>query len=397
MKRYNNYLGFVTIAFIALKTGIAFGAVLDQKLGPEVEEKKDKSKIEFTTGLRIEYNDNVFKLSENEKRIFNEKNASDAASGRLRDMDVLYEFIASPEIEMDWLTRGLSGKKFELKAGFKYNIYLANSSGSYPEGNLILGHNTGWGGKFKLKFDFYINYFRQNSFSAGTDANSNGDISKDERTYSRQIYSEYETIFSYRQKLMSSREQGEKLFHKPEMGIEPLFGFCYRGYKDPFENRDRKIFIVGSRADLKFFWMDFDLEYKYEKVFTSNGQELILVDETVSGADSDLNVDGMIGDDAPLTTNIDRSRQHEIVDIEAKIKFAKRWRFDLGYRFRGLKYDTDNALDIDRYEQEETRHTLDLGLRRKFSKRWTGKIYYQMVRDTDYKQNVIGVYTAYTF
>jgi outer membrane protein assembly factor BamA len=119
------------------------------------------------------------------------------------------------------------------------------------------------------------------------------------------------------------------------------------------------------------------------------------VDETGTGFNGDLNSDGQLKENAPLITDVDRSRDRHRVEIEFTIDFMDNWRGYAGYRLRRDSFTTNDRIDVDRYHQDDTRHRVRTGVRWDFAKDWRTTLEYTYTHDNSYdgifrQNNIMG-------
>ncbi len=355
----------------------------------EVMEKSGKVKKRFRIDaeVRAEYNDNIFRLDDSKTARMKENDSEDRQSGRFQDMDSIYDYIVSPEMRLNYRSPSPLGGKLQGIFRFRYNLYLLNEKSSHPEGKIELRHTVGKNGRLSLGSEFLFGHFRRNYLCAVNDANGNGNISRDERIYSSAIYDEIDTLLAYQHRLHKRKKNTDHWLQLPGISVQPLIGCRFRRYNDCFENRNRDVLIGGAEVALDLSRrVDLELRYRYEKVFCPGNAETVLIDETPSGMNMDLNGDGLFKEDAPVFTEVDRSRNQHVVRLQATIALAKNWRGFLGYRLRKLRYTSDNPWDI-YYGQKETRQGINVGMRWRFLKDWLGTVEYKRTDDEEYEQN----------
>ncbi len=186
------------------------------------------------------------------------------------------------------------------------------------------------------------------------------------------------------------------------VSIEPFAGLRYRRYDNPFGNRNRDGFLGGLAFDFNIGRkIDIDLSYTYEKISCPGDDELLLVNETEKGFNRDINGDGKLKKNAPLITDVDRTRDRHFVEIEVSIDFMKKFRGIANYRLRRDSFTTNNPIDVERYNQDETRHRIRTGVLWDFTKDWTTMLRYTYTHDNSYdgifKENSIMLSLRYDF
>ena len=335
----------------------------------------------------IEYTDNVFKFTESDREKMKANAVEDQASGRFKDMDSDSDYIVSPELGLSLDSNSPVGGRFSLMSWLRYDYYTGNPELSHPEGRLRLRNSIGDNGELTLQGSFVCDFFKKNYLSGVNDANANGNIPKSERIYSSAVYDEYEGLMAYQHKIID--EKNNKL---SGFDIQPFAGYDVRRYNSTFSNRDQDITFLGFGLDLEFISrIGLEMIYRYEWVSSPGDNELILFDETVSGAD--VNGDGEIKRNAPVVTDIDRSSTRYTIEINPSFKISRKARLFAGYERRITAYDSRNRLDIDHYDQETCRQKISSGIKYDFSKAWSAQAEYirtdedEDAEDGDYTEN----------
>ena len=331
----------------------------------------------FTLGIESEYSDNIFELSDEDQSRLEDNNADDGASGRYDDMDSVTDLIVSPSLAWKYAIPGIAGEASEFSARLKYNYYTENQAKSYPEARLKLQHAIGAKGTLSLEGNAVFAYFKKNYLSDYDDANSNGNISRDERIYSAAHYDEYEGILAYTHEVYKNKQTILTRFD-----VKPFLGLSTRIYDNGFENRDRTIALGGLAFNVELYKrFAIELIYQYEELHTPGDNELILYDETSVG--SDINGDGNVAGNAALETRIDRSAQRQTLEIKPTVKLTKNSLLFLGYEYRVTDYTSNNPLDGDHYDNSADRHKISAGMKYKFSKTWAAKFALSQTDETD--------------
>ena len=369
---------------------------------PESPSKKETDKkdrgldLEMFAETRIEYTDNVFRLTDYQISWMETNDSEDIESGRFKDMDSTSDFIIGPSIGIKFGSESPLGGELELTSWIRYNYHTKNDKSGFPEGRIRLENSIGEKGALTLEGNLLFDYFKKNYISGVNDTNSNGNIPREERIYSAAIYDEYEAIAVYEHRVL--KEKDKRL---SRLDIEPFMGYRYRVHNSTFSNRDLDIFSCGLGMDMEFISkIDLEIIYQYERVVSPNDEELFLFDETLSGVD--VNKDGEIRSNAPIVSNIDRSSKRHTIKINPSIKLTKEASLYLEYRRRISTYTSDNQLDIEHYNVEAVRQKFNLGFEYDFSKAWTGELEYGRTddhdeEDGDYLQNNFQIKIEYNF
>ena len=361
-------------------------AQIDSEASQKKIQKGPLFKIKIETEL--EYNDNVFRLSESQKSRMAEDDQRDAISGRFDDMRSQGDFIITPKIEINSRAFNFLRNKFWIILEFQYNVFINNSKKRYPEGKLELWQSIGENGHIILESVLILNFFRKNYFSGTNALTGNTSISRAERIYSPAVYNKSETRLAYRHRLTKIDKTQKGWFTGFGISIQPLLGIGVRRYKSPFGNRNRNVILGG----LEFLFqlgqkIGFDTGCRYEMVKSPDKGELILLDESLKGFNRDLNNDGKLGENALVFTTIHRSRNQLILDLELEIDFIKNWQAFADYRLRLLSYNSPNILDVDHNQRQEIQHRISVGITWRFIKKWFTRIKYERLMDAAYNKN----------
>jgi hypothetical protein len=345
--------------------------------------------IKWSAEIGFEHTDNLFHLSQSQEAALEEMEEENVESHRFEDMESMSDTILSPEFGFRYKTDSPMGGKFSIGSRVAYNFHMDNKERNYPEAKITLEQSVGKKGVLSLENEILFDFFKKNYLSAVDDENGNGNIPRDERTYSAASYDEYESILSYEHEVLKNKGQ-----FLSEVDIRPFIGYGSRTYNSIFENRDRNIAMGGVGLVFEFMSrLDLDVIYTYESVSGANGNELVLFDETA--ADTDVNDDGDIESNAALVTRIDRSSDRYTIEISPSLKFSKDIRLFAEYKKRTTDYQSDNALDIDHYGKTAYREKIGFGIQYDFMKSWSAEVEYGKTdeddEDDDYTENVFSV------
>jgi hypothetical protein len=340
---------------------------------PNKKDKPAEYKLYVETGF--EYSDNVFRLTDSQISRMEASDQEDAASGRFKGMDSISDVIIEPSIGFKLNSSSPLGGKFRLTSSVTYNHYMKNVDSSFTEGKLRLSNSIGKRGDLILEGNFVSGFFKKNYLSGVNDLNDNGNIPRDERTYSSAIYDEYEGVIAYDHEIIKKK-------HKEISGlnIEPFLGFHDRKYNSIFNNRDQKIIFGGLVASLEILSkFELAMTYQYENVVSPNKEELVLFDEVVSGIDA--NGDGSRKKNAPLVTHVDRSARRYTIEIKPSFALSENSNIFLEYKRRMSDYTSNNQLDVEHYRVDATRQQFRSGISYKFSKAWSAEAEYCRIDD----------------
>ena len=351
-------------------------------------QEEENSELSIYGEVGFDYSDNVFRLTDDQMSTMEENDSDDMESGRYRGMDSLSDYIVQPRIGIKWDLNSPFGGDLRLSSWLRYNSYLNNDDSDYPEGRVKLRNSIGEKGALILEGNFLYGFRKKNYLSSAIDINGNGNISKDERTYSAATYNEYEGVIGYRHEFIKDKDK-----MLSELNIRPFAGYSNRAYNSCFENRDKDTAFGGMEVQLEFFnQIDLGVTYKYESVSSPGNEELVLFDETISLMD--VNGDRIIRGNAPLVTDIDRSADRHTFRIEPSIKLTKDITLHLGYSKRTSKYTSDNPLDIEHYNQKAYRKKYRAGISYDFLNSWSAEAEYSRIKNEDEED---GIYSENNF
>lgn len=380
---FNALLGLWLAALLHVTTPVAM-AQADSKEPTDDQQQK----IECYLDIEFEHSDNIFHLTDSQQSLMEANASEDSNSGRFENMESVSDDIISPTFGMKYDFKGLDGADLKFSGRVRYNYYNKNREKSYPEAKIRLKNDIGKKGALVLEGNFLFDFYKKNYLSGYDDENDNGNIPRDERIYSSAIYDEYEGSLAYEYELFKNK--GNAL---SQMDIKPFLGFSTRSYNSPFDNRGRNTAFIGVEGTLEFLSkIDLGLVYQYEKTSYPGDNELVLFDE--ERFESDVNGDGEITGNAPLTTIIDRSADRHTFGINPSFKITKDARLYLGYEKRISYYNSDNPLDLDHYDNTSDRTRFKAGFEYDFSKSWSTGIEY---RQTDDEDDEDGDYTENCF
>lgn len=336
--------------------------------------KEDDDGVSVFSELCLEYSDNIFGLTGEQISIINENDPDDVASGRFLGIDSLSDYILKPRVGMKWYP---DWGKFTLTAWLQYNYYLKNSNSNFPEGRVIVKYPLNKKGTFIFRGSSIYDYKKKNYLYDFTDINGNGNISREERTYSAATYDEYEWQIGYRYVIMHDKES-----ILSGLNIEPFIGYSVRSYNSIFDNRDKDSAFGGVEIDFEFKDI-ISLEgiYRYDDVSSPGKMENILYDEAESA--TDINGDGELRENAPLYTAIDRSLERHTIEISPSINLTKDISLSLGYSKVISKYTSLNPLDVEHYIQTAYRKKYKSGINYDLPGAWSLRAEYCKTKDED--------------
>jgi len=336
----------------------------------------------------VEYDDNVFQLSESQKDNLDNPDQGDVESGRYADMESISDVILTPRMGFKMNAVNPLGGKFGMDAWLKYNAFMKNDKKSYFETELSFSQSIGDKGRLGVEWKVLNEYYKKNYVSAVEDSNHNGNIARDERTYSPATYDEFEGTVFYRHTFIKN-----KVRMLSRLDVEPFGRSSIRHYDDLFSNRDKRAAIGGLNVRLGFLSkINLDFGYQFDRVISPNHSEIVLFDETINS--TDVNNDGDIEGNAALYTPIDRSCNRLGIEITPSLELTDSITVFAGYQWRVSDYRSDNELDVDHYHRTVERHQFKAGASYEMSKSWSVSVEYKTTDeeepdDDDYVENCV--------
>jgi hypothetical protein len=336
--------------------------------------KEDDERLSLFSDLGIEYSDNIFGLTDDQVSIINVNDPDDMASGRFRGMDSLTDYILKPRLGMKWYP---DWNELTLTVWLQYNYCIKNRDYDYPEGRVIIKYPVGKKGSIIFRGSSIYDYTKKNYLSGFNDINGNGNISRDERTYVKATYNEFEGVAGYRYVVIDDKEEIFSGFN-----IEPFIGYSTRSYNSIFDNRDKDTGFGGLSIEVEFLnTISLEGVYRYDDLSSPGNMEYTLYDET--GSSVDINSDGEIRGNAPLYTAVDRSSKRHFIEINPSIRLTEDISLSLGYSKLATKYRSDNSLDTEHYLQRAYRRKYRSGISYNFSGSCSIKAEYILTKDND--------------
>ncbi len=306
----------------------------------------------------LQYNTNVFKLSDNQIDDLDRNSNASQASGRFNDMESAGDFILTPGVKATLKTKAFSGKTLTITPSAKYNLYFENSEKNHVELAIGARQNLGSNNSVALKGKYTPELFKKNYLTSTT--NPSGPVLPSEKRYSPASYDAYAAEASYRHRLWKgSKTIGSNDLEK--VTGEVLLGLQKKDYSTGFDSRDEDNVYIGAGIDLDFS-RDYSLAftYRYKVVDTENGAELLIRDEATFGVD--LNADADATDLAVETRQkVDRSHTDHTFGVKVGGVLNPEWDWHASYDIRFQHYDSTETFDITRKDRDDTRHRLGVG------------------------------------
>ncbi len=366
--------------------------------------KEDKSKLRLRGSLRLELDDNVFRLDQAGKSRITTAEERNVASGRLTNMESISDHVISTILELQYGFGKVKAPGTTIKAEISHHHYQENHKSSYFDGQIRLTYRLGKNGSLRVRTDFTLDRFRKNYLASIIDLNDNGNIPTNERSYAPGIFRELEPSITYRHRFRMGRDDTENR----DLNVHISYGGLYRHYNDPLRNRDREghfwALQLNSEVNRK---ISLEIEMLEESISTPGKNEVILLDETGSGFNRDMNGDFRITRNAPLNTAIIRSRTRNTVRIETIWRISDAWKASIEYRRRKSNFTSQNPLDVDHYDAQETDKRLTTLISWRLKRAWDIAFRFRLTDSEDleelgrdrggYQQERIGITIGYRF
>lgn len=314
-------------------------------------QKNKTVKVEPWIALEAELDNNVFLLTQGRKRAVDDPSAADVASGRFANMESSSDVVAQARGGVGLEFDGLGGRALAFSPALRYDLYTRNSERTHLTASVALAQSLPRGMRTRLEAAYTPSYFRKNSLADAADANGDGGIAPEERTYAPAVYSAGDVELAQRFRLRKSTRRS-----RLGLELDLAAGYYARSYDAPFAGRDLSGPRFRSTLDIEpGRRAAFTLEYVFEALSADSGEEVLIMDEAEAGRD--LNANGTATDQNVRTVQlVDRSRRDHELRAGGRFDVARRTdlRVRYGLRFRG--YSSDQPLDLGHRDRRDTRH-----------------------------------------
>ena len=147
--------------------------------------------------MRLELDDNVFRLDDAGKSRITTAEERNIASGRLTDLESISDRVISTNLEIQYGLGKLKAPEATIRAEITHHHYHANHKSGYFDGQIRLTYRLGKNGSLRAQTDFTLDRFRKNYLASIIDLNDNGNIPINERSYAPGIFRELEPCLLY--------------------------------------------------------------------------------------------------------------------------------------------------------------------------------------------------------
>lgn len=340
-------------------------------------------KLDGDVSATAAYDTNVFNLSDGQQDRVDAPSAADQATGRVRDMDSVDDFVTSVSTRM--VVSHPDGG-FSIAPSFSYHRYAMNGEKSFPELGIALRKDFGDDSSLKLDFGYELNGFKKN-YLAATTVGTGVVVLPAERIYQRGVYDDMSFGAAYQRTLW--RQPRSSFLRK--IDAEIAAGYSQRKFEGAFANRDLDAWDVGVEVGSRFgerFRLEFS--YDYGDASAPGNGELVILDEASVGIDLNSDLDATDLDVATLAA-VDRSRSEHAVGMKAKFDLPNHVDAWLGYGYARFDYASDEALDVGHRGRADSEQGFGAGVRWGFAKHWQSTLAAEHSwRDTNKTASLLG-------
>lgn len=300
--------------------------------------------------IAVEYDGNVYRLSEARLRDVARPSVAQIASGRYARMESGDDNIQRARFEGVLEGPGLTGRPLRVIPAVTIERYGSNAARSNVAFALEVEQDLRCGRQVQLHADFVPSYFHRNYLADAVDANVDLSIQGDERVYERGDYREFELRADYQHRLLDSRRD-RPLRVYAVVGL----GLSDRTFDAPFTARDhsgptfRTRLRVEPRRSLTLL-TSYDLALLTSPV----RNQVVLIDEVLVGEDLNGNLNST-DENVRVISLVDRSRSEH--QLEQRVTWMVNDRLEviglLAYRWRS--FSSQERLDIANRERTDRR------------------------------------------
>jgi hypothetical protein len=322
--------------------------------GAEPEKPSWQLGVRFAVPVR--YDDNSFRLDREDKRRLAFLSRDDARSGRFAHMESTDDVIPVPTFEVDLEGPGFAGRKLELEAeaGYYANLFNARRRNVQLEFEIAL---SGPDSRLRLISEWQPRYFPNNYLADAVDDDADGEITPGERRYKAGRSREGEVALLYRHRLVRQTRT------RPiEVLAEFGPGYTRTTYATPFAGRTRGGLQALAEFTVEGEKWQMELDYGFERLLDEPNREIMILDETEVGRNTDFKGNRVFDDEAVRAFEVvDRSRREHEVTIQLEGRFGDRFEAEVNYG-RRLRYYTSVAPFDDNRGRRDTRNVFELEL-----------------------------------
>jgi hypothetical protein len=354
---------------------------------------KDNWETRLGVLMVVDWNDNVYKLSSSQQTRMNLDDPGDITSGRYNNMESISDVILSIAPEFEVRTKnGLFRRSFSLAGIIDYQQYINNPEKSHFNLVISVKQKVSKHGKFIFRALYIPSYFKKNYLLDATD--STGHVSSSERIYYEGVYNELEFILSYHHKFLK---------WIVDVKSDLFFGYRNRNYNSQFPGRNQDVFAGGLAFEiLPAKWWSVYLGYMIESGMSPITPEVMILDEP--DYQIDFNNDRDFADNNRRTVQtVNRSDYAQSLEFGLKVRPLKQIKIYAGYGFVFTDYLSQEPIDPNYKNRNDTKTTLQLGVDYKIFKGFSIIAVYKNItqltnrpedpghvgEETDYNNNII--------
>ncbi len=319
-------------------------------------------KLDGDVSVSAAYDTNAFNLSDSQQDRVDAESAVDEATGRIRDMESVDDFVTTVSAGM---SVSMPDTGFSILPSFAYHRYAMNGEKSFPELGIALRKELADDSSLELELEYELDSFKKN-YLADTTVGTGTVVLPSERVYERGVYDELSVEAAYKRTLWS----GPRRVALRKVDAEIAAGYSQREFEGPLANHDLDTWEVGFEVGTRFGEsLRLELSYGYAQASAPGEDEVVIVDEPSVGVDLNFDLDTNDLDVAALAA-VDRSRSEHAPAIKAKLDLPHHADAWLGYGYRSFDYDSDEALDLSYRGRTDHEHAFNAGVRWRFAKHW---------------------------
>lgn len=297
------------------------------------------------------YDDNPFLLTASSRRRVDRDSPADVQSGRFRDMESPSDLIPVSSIELGVSGPGLTGRPLDVSAGASYEANLQNARRRHAELELTVAQALPHTGRLRVRADWRPAYFSKNYLSDAVDANLDGEIGPDERSYAPGLSNELDLSLGYRHRLVKATKR------RPiGLSVELEAGYFRRVYDAPFGGRSRRGPGAGTGLELELGRRTVvNVAYGFASEQADPTREVLILNENEFSRD--FNNNGTIVDDSARAFElVDRSRAEHRVGLSVRTEVSATVSAELAYERRLRVFDSKEPYDVAYRDRRDTRN-----------------------------------------
>lgn len=307
----------------------------------ESVDRSNAWKVTSRIEASAEYDGNVYLLPTNKRNNVAAPSAAEALSGRYNLMQSFSDVIAVGRAAVVLEGAGFRGRDFSLAPALSYEAFAQNAERRNVAVSLSVAQDLRRDGRLRLRAGYRPDYFARNYLADAVDADVNGTITADERSYQRGDHRELGVELDYRHRLAKSRRSRPfgAFLH---VGV----GYANRRYDAPFSARD----FWGPTGSLRLEvsprrGIEFETSYEISVLASQVTPQVILLDEPVFG--EDFNGNGTTTDlNARAVRTVDRSRTGHVIAEALRLRLGRRSDLEFLLRYRLRAFSSSEPYDV---------------------------------------------------